>query len=341
MSAQSFSNLNNSVVNGDLILSNGYLQFPDGSVQTTASGGGTGTGVYINQNNTFQDTYIQTFDNGLIVNNSNSITFQNITNPATTQISQNLNNLQIASSAFGAGIELINTNTTTEVVLSTNQYGLQIDKGITIENDNGNGNSVLLLSDSIINNQLDVSGNLSTSGDFYLNGLLLSKDVNTTGLKINNDGLTLGNTTNDNYVILQSDTITSNQLDITGSLNTTGIINLNGNSLNFGTGVASSTYTIYGSGDNSSVAINTDDNTGTTRTTISASYDETIFYSQVNTFEESIVCNDVGVYKSNSDPSFSNQNATIYWNSTNTIPTTQQLRVNLGGTIYYINLTPV
>ena len=307
--------------------------------------------LYINQNNTFQDTYIQTFDNGLVVDNSTSILFQNVTNPATTQILQNLQNLQILSSAFGGGVELRNSDSTTDVVISSSEFGLQISKGIVVGTDD-NENSVLLICDTTNNNQLDVSGNLSTNGDIYLDGLHLSKDVNTSGLNVNNAGMTLGNTTNSNYIVLQSDTTINSQLDVVGSLRSSGTmtcpnitvlteLDLNGTILNFGTGAANSTYTIYGSGDNSSVAINTDDNTGTTRTTISASYDETIFYSQVNTFEESIVCNDVGVYKSNSDPSFSNQNATIYWNSTNTIPTTQQLRVNLGGTLYYINLTPV
>ena len=40
MSSQSFANLANSEFNGNIILKNGYIQFPNGSQQTTAGGGG-------------------------------------------------------------------------------------------------------------------------------------------------------------------------------------------------------------------------------------------------------------------------------------------------------------
>ena len=302
--------------------------------------GPAGTDI-LSLDNTWSGT--NTFNNGLVVNNSNGITFENTTvTSSTTFVSQGNNTLLFSSSVIGGGLELTDP-TTSQVVLSVNTNGLSVDKGLTISNNN-NANLVLLQSDTTTNNQLNISGNLScssayitnqvaffagsyianpngiidfptsipttnsgnntgfgigwnwsggngetdflsygqdgpggfnfyssnsstsptsiaqfyksgiyfysdgltlsnttngtsillqsdttnnqldivgslsTTDDIYLNGLHLSKDVNTSGLNVNNAGLTIGNTTNGNYVVLESDTINNQQLNVNSRL---------------------------------------------------------------------------------------------------------------------------
>jgi hypothetical protein len=61
MSSQSFANLANSEFNGNIILKNGYIQFPDGSQQTTAGGGGGGN-VSTTTINTYTNTSVNDFE---------------------------------------------------------------------------------------------------------------------------------------------------------------------------------------------------------------------------------------------------------------------------------------
>jgi hypothetical protein len=69
MSSQSFANLANSEFNGNIVLNNGYIKFPDDSIQTTAGGGGN---VSTDQPNTFEVGFTQTFDGDVIVDNNNT-----------------------------------------------------------------------------------------------------------------------------------------------------------------------------------------------------------------------------------------------------------------------------
>lgn len=83
MSAQSFSNLANSEFNGNVILNNGYIKFPDGSIQYNANGG-SATGVFTDQDNTFEAGFTQTFDSDVNFNSNvsfnSTVTFNEIVN---------------------------------------------------------------------------------------------------------------------------------------------------------------------------------------------------------------------------------------------------------------------
>ena len=68
MSSQSFANLANSEFNGNIVLNNGYIKFPDDSIQTTAGGGGGGN-VSTDQNNTFEVGFTQTFNGSVDITN--------------------------------------------------------------------------------------------------------------------------------------------------------------------------------------------------------------------------------------------------------------------------------
>jgi hypothetical protein len=106
---------------------------------------------------------------------------------------------------------------------------LDINAQVSISNTT-NSNTVIVACDSTNSDQLNITGALSTTttinagttlttgGDIYLNGLHLSKDVNTLGLNIIDAGITIGNTTNGNYSILSSDATTNQLLNITGDV---------------------------------------------------------------------------------------------------------------------------
>jgi len=111
--------------------------------------------------------------------------------------------------ADGGGFNFYQSNASTlNNIMGINSSGVSLVNG---------SNSILLSADDTTDNQLDINGALSTTGDIYLNGLQLGKDVNTSGLNIINAGLTIGNTTNNGfYCILSSNTTTNQVLDITG-----------------------------------------------------------------------------------------------------------------------------
>jgi hypothetical protein len=69
MSSQSFANLANSEFNGNIVLNNGYIKYPDGSIQYNANGG-SATGVFTDQGNTFENGFTQTFNGEVSFNNN-------------------------------------------------------------------------------------------------------------------------------------------------------------------------------------------------------------------------------------------------------------------------------
>ena len=66
MSASSFANSANAKFNGNIVLNNGYLKFPNGSIQTTAGGGSGGGNVSTTTNNIYTNTSTNDFENSEI-----------------------------------------------------------------------------------------------------------------------------------------------------------------------------------------------------------------------------------------------------------------------------------
>ena len=159
-----------------------YIEFPDGSKQYAAGGGGSGDA----QLSAGTSTTPQPFTGVNSFNNAGGIIIENTTNTTTTStLYQNGNNLSINSSVSGGGVQL--GDGTYFVILSTTPTGLAVNKGLNVSNGT-NSNSILLKSDATTTKQLDVEGQVS-----------------------------IGNPTNSNTIVLASNTINNNQLNINGS----------------------------------------------------------------------------------------------------------------------------
>jgi len=79
-------------------------------------------------------------------------------------------NLLFTSSIEGGGIEITDP-TTTNVVLSSIDYGLFVNKAISVSNAS-NANTVILQADKINSNQLNILGStVDTSGNLYVSGI--------------------------------------------------------------------------------------------------------------------------------------------------------------------------
>lgn len=166
MSSQSFANLANSEFNGNIILKNGYIQFPDNSIQTTAGGGGGG-----NVSTTTINTYTNTS-----VNN-----FQAATITCATQPSGN-NSTNVANTAF------VQSSTASVGILANNNTGIGL--GVLGQNSTGYNNCAFGVS-SLASN---TTGHSNTGIGFD------TLNNSTTGINNTAIGLqTLQNLTTGNY----------------------------------------------------------------------------------------------------------------------------------------------
>jgi hypothetical protein len=351
MSAQSFSNLANSEFNGNIVLTNpnSYIQFGNGSKQSVAGGAGGGN-VSTDQPNTFEAGYTQTFDGTISVNNkqSNIGQFGNGNTGIgsaiffTLDIANSDNNIAIGTGVCGSlttgsenvGIgmfSLPNVTTGNENTcigansgnsISTGSYNCSVGSSSLIDN-NGSNNSAI----GYTAGENDVSGSNNT----YLGSEAQQLNTDLHSYQY----LTLIGA--NSQPVIQG----SNGQIVLGSTTGNETVYIPNTNLQFGVSNPTINYNIIGSGDGASIRLLCDDLTGTTQTVIDANYQQSIFYAESNLFVSGLVSSDVGLVKEVSDAAYSNQNATIYWNGNNSLPATQQLRVNLGGTLYYINLTAV
>jgi len=353
MSSRSFANQRNSDFYGNIVLknANSYIKFSDGSTLSSAGGGGGGN-VSTNTINTYTNTSTNNFENAEITC-ATQLVGNNSTFVATTEFVQTalLNTGNVSTTGNN-----VYTNT------STNNFQ---DAEITCSTQDSTDNSYLVANTAFVQTRVGTAGQLSNNcagiGIDVLQNTLGSYNtaigsqsgINDVGVSSNNNtylGTSASQQDTDTHSYQFLTLIGSNSEPVIQGLNsqivlgsTTGneTVFIPNTSLQFGVGNASILYDIIGSGNDSSVRLLCNDTTGTTQSTIVANYAESIFYSETNLFVQGLVSANLGLLKEVSDDPYSSQNATIYWNGNNSLPQTQQLRVNLGGTLYYINLTPV
>jgi len=365
MSSQSFANLANSEFNGNIILKNGYIQFPNGSQQTTAGGSGGGN-VSTTTINTYTNTSVNNFEDAEITC-ATQLNSDNSTLVANTEFVQTRVGTvgQFPNGNFGLGnnnyLNLTTGNTNyaygngalQNITIGELNNCIGEDAGTNITTGSGNnciGYQSLVGATSGSANVSVGSNNLLNSNGSYNVAIGNQAGEFDTGLSSNN--IYLGNSASptDTHSYQYLTLIGSNSQPVIQGLNsqivlgsTTGgeTVYIPNTSLQFGVGNTSVNYNIVGSGNDSSIRLLCNDTTGTTQSTIVANYTESIFYSETNLFVQGLVSANLGLIKEVTDGTYSSQNGTIYWNGNNSVPQTQQLRVNLGGTLYYINLTAV
>jgi len=214
MSAQSFSNLANSEFNGNIVLNNGYIKFPDGSIQYNANGG-SATGVFTDQDNTFETAYTQTFDGEVNFNNSVgffgdvqilSYTNSNLIGQQFLGSTPTITNSVLLGNGIGDGITNLDGTTSLGVgsanSTSTNTNGISI--GLNSDLNNGLANNIA------IGYQASAGGN---------NSIVIGANVNTS----NDNEIVLGNSSNyvtiPNYLQFSNGSI---QTTASSSINNTG-----------------------------------------------------------------------------------------------------------------------
>lgn len=395
MSSNTFSNLENSKINGNLILTNGYIQFPNGSQQISAGGGGGGD-VSTTTINTYTNTSTNNFE-------ASEIT-------CATQDSNDSSYL-VANTAFvqtlveTVGI-LANYNTT----IGANGNFQYIDT--TIANNNSSfGNACL---PSLTTGSLNTCAgancafNLTTGSENSLVGINCGQSLTTgsynsacghfclsdsngsynTACGFNAGQNDVGLSSNNSYLgsnasQINADTYSYNYLTLIGSYSepvNVGVNNqivlgrLNGfddiyipsGNIYLGNSIINSTYVIQASGNNSEIHFQTIPSTGLPYTnTLSVASSLTQINSNLSVNGEltieptnnlivngqsslngnvsipspyNLTSNNIIFTNQGGDPGYTT-NATIYLNTT--VTATQQLRCNINGTLYYINLTPV
>jgi hypothetical protein len=170
MSAQSFSNLANSEFNGNIVLNNGYIQFPDGSIQYNANGGSP-TGVFVNQNNTFQAGFTQTFNGEVDIT---SYTASNIIGQPLLDSTPTIIDSVLLGNEIGDTIANINgtvaIGNNSAYFTSTNTNGISIGK----ESDLGSGftNNIAIgyQARATSNNSIAIGANITSNTNQILLG---------------------------------------------------------------------------------------------------------------------------------------------------------------------------
>jgi len=395
MSSNTFSNLENSKLNGNLILTNGYIQFSDGSQQSTAGGGGGGGNVSTNTINTYTNTSVNNFEDAEIT--------------CATQDSQD-NSYSVANTAFVQNV----VGTVGQLSNNCTGIGNRVLQNATGDNNNGFGVGTLPNTSGIDNCAFGFESlnscttgfsncgfgngtlsNLTTGYDNMAIGLqaLLSLETGQSNLAIGTNAgsiispnssfnVLIGNQTgeyllgNNNTCIgnisgpLTTDTNTYNYLTCIGSNSVP--VNVGGsNQLVLGSITGNETVYIpsgnivlgnnqvtpnftftlqptftdllfVGSGP-SGVPSTILDLSQPTTTMNSTSF---IINSSTTTFNggvsipspHNLISNNIELVNQGGDPGYTS-NGVIYLNTT--VTATQQLRVSINGTLYYINLTPV
>ena len=104
-----------------------------------------------------------------VVKVTDEVVMSNGSNTTTLNVTAQ-NNLLFTSSVEGGGIEITDP-TTTNVVLSSFDYGLVVNKAVSVSNAS-NDNIVILQADKINSNQLNILGSTTdTSGNLYVSGI--------------------------------------------------------------------------------------------------------------------------------------------------------------------------
>lgn len=355
MSSQSFANLANSEFNGNIVLNNGYIKFPDNSIQTTAGGGGGG-----NVSTTTINTYTNTS-----VNNFQAATITCATQPSNNN-STNVANTAFVQTRVGTAGQFSNDNTGignnvfNNVSGSANSgYGTYALKDVTTGTNNtcigyGAGN---VITTSSFNTAIgfaslfDATGSNNTaigyntgendetgSNNTYLGSQATQDDLDThsyqylTLIGADSEPINVGS---DNQIVL-------------GRLNGDDELFIPGNNIFLGNqNNISETYTIEASGSNSTLIFTAQpsvptgyQNTLSLSTSISELTSDQITLNGDVTIPSpnNLIVNDIQFVNQNGDPGYTT-NAVIYLNTT--VTATQQLRCEINGTLYYINLTAV
>lgn len=376
MSAQSFSNLANSEFNGNIVLNNGYIQFPDGSQQTTAGGGGGN--VSTSTINTYTNTSVNNFEAAEITCDT-QVLGDNSTYVANTAFVQStvgsVGQYDNFNTAIG-GLNFGNLNTTlannnsafgnASLYTITDGYinscvGANCAYNLTT----GNNNSLIGFQCC---NDLTTGSYNSSCGSFTLqitNGsynstLGYESGLNDFGLSSYNTYLGAGasqtNTDTNSYEYLtligagsEPVNVGSDNQIVLGRLNGDDELFIPGNNIFLGNqNNISETYTIEASGENSSILFTAQDSVPTgyqNVLSLSTSLSE-LTSGQISLTGDVTVSNPYSLTVNNTifanqgtDSSFGTSDAVIYFNAS--APSTEQLRVNINGTLYYINLTAV
>jgi hypothetical protein len=374
MSSNTFSNLENSKLNGNLILTNGYIQFPNGSQQTEAGGAGGGD-VSTNTINTYTNTSVNDFENAEITcatqdSQDNSYL---VANTAFVQnVSQNVGKYPNNNLSFG-GNNYVNLTTGSSNnaygngalnYITTGSFNNTIGESCGLQITNGSGNNLLgyqaggAITTGSSNVSIGTSSLLISNGNFNV-AVGNQAGENDVGLSSNNTYI--GNTATQ----LGSDTYSYNYLTLIGAGSEpilTGINNQivlgrkNGvddiyvpsGNIYLGDNVLNSSYVIQASGNNSNIQFKTLPSIGTVyQDTLTLGYTSSTLQSgEIYLTGDVTVSNPYSLTVNNtvyanqgSDPSFGTANAVIYFNASATA--TQQLRVNINGAQYYINLSPI
>ena len=270
MSAQSFSNLANSEFNGNVILNNGYIKFPDGSIQYNANGG-SATGVFTDQPNTFEAGYIQTFDGEISIDNTQSNIGQYGNN--NTGIGDGIFSfITTANSNTAVGVNVCSSLTTGSLNVGVGSFSLP---AITTGNENtciGNNSGVNILTTSNntsvgSNSLIDATGSSNTAIG-YASGE--NDETGSNNTYVGSQAHQLNSDTNSyNFLTLigansQPVEVGSNNQIVLGRLTAEDELFIPGNNIFLGNqNNVNETYTIEASGSNSTILFTAQDSVPT------------------------------------------------------------------------------
>jgi hypothetical protein len=379
MSSNTFSNLANTEFNGNIVLTNpnSYIQFSNGSKQSIAGGGGGGGDVYLDGTNTYTSISVNNFEDAEITC-ATQLNSDNSTLVANTEFVQtkvglvgqydnfntaigglNFGNIDTTlatnNSAFGnASLYTITTgylnscvgaNCAYNLTTGTNNslIGFQCCNDLTTGEYNSScGSFTLQITNGSYNSTLGYESGLNDFGLSSFNTYLGARCSQTNTDTYSYNYLTLIGA--DSQPIL---TGTNNQI-VLGRKNGADDIYIPSGNIYLGDNVLNSSYVIQASGNNSNIQFKTLPSIGTVyeNTLTLGSSSSTLQSGEIYLTGDVTVSNTYSLTVNNTifdnqgaDPSFGTANAVIYFNAS--APSTQQLRVNINGAQYYINLSSI